>query len=170
MEVQPANRRSLDLSLLFSDGFNGRFPFVAPDHQARIGNDRVTDNTLESFGVRREPIGIRGPDDRDDIPVASGIAAVAADDAENVHRAAAGFLDNADDVGADISFPIASADGEDHQNVAIGSAAGGKPPGEACVPAFIVPPSSLVPPKPQVLPRRSGGGDSPRVFPQLDDA
>src|SRR3954447_11572378 len=88
--------------------------------------------------MRRHVCGVHGGDD--DARV-GGLGSVAAGSADDSYDGGAGFfgeLDGADEVGADVLFQIATADGEDDDAVFAGQSTAFKPAHEDRLPAFVV--------------------------------
>ena len=74
---------------------------------------------LERFGMRRDMDRVDGWNDHACVGRAGGMAAVPAYDAENGSARRAGEFKRRDQIGADVLFQIAAADGEDKYCIAL---------------------------------------------------
>src|SRR5262249_2246147 len=106
--------------------------------QLRVRHQAVPDHRLERLRVRRDALLVHGRDRDDHVAGLSGIAAVAADDAEYLHVARLRLLDGGDDVGAHVLLQVAAADREHQDGILRAGAAHLEPFGEHGVPAFVV--------------------------------
>ena len=77
----------------------------------------MPDHGLEGFRVRRDVRGVDGGDEDAGVGDGCGVASVAANDADDFRAHGFRILEGGDEVGADVLFEVAAADGEDQEQV-----------------------------------------------------
>src|SRR5579862_7969542 len=103
-----------------------------------MGHDEVPDHRLKGFGVGGHVLdGDSGNHDAGICDLGS-VTAVAADDADDSRADAPGKLQALDDIGADVVFDAAPANGEDEQGVVGAQTAAEEPVRVAGDPAVVV--------------------------------
>jgi hypothetical protein len=121
----------------FGFGLDG-FPLGFGGFDFGVGDEEVPDQSLEGFGVGGDIGGVYGGDDDAGVGDLGGEAAVAADYAADGGAGFLGVFESADEIGADIFYGVAAADGENEDHVGFVEMRAAKPVGVAGVPAFVV--------------------------------
>src|ERR1700685_4521368 len=126
------------MSISNRDSSRDGLPFGGLHFDCGVRDEQVPDDGLEGFGMRSDVGGIDGGDEDAGVGDGGGVASVAADDADDFCADGFGVLERGDEIGADVLFEIAAADGEDQEQVVGAEAAGAQPAVEDRGPAFIV--------------------------------
>src|SRR5579871_2253065 len=103
-----------------------------------MSHQQVPEHGLEGLGMRSDVLGVDHGDQDGGVGGAAGMAAVAADDSGDMRALGLGVLDGADQVGADLLFEVAAADGENEQRIGGAQPADPQPGFEDAGPAFVI--------------------------------
>ena len=100
----------------------------------------MQEDGLECFGVGSDVLGVHCGNDDHYVALFLRIATIASHDAENIHAARFGFVNDRDEVWTDIALAISTANGEDKQHVSRSRVGNLQPVGKRAVPSIVVDP------------------------------